>query len=53
VFAVGFVLASLAFGQVADLVAVGGLLQRLTITIGWTWLTLLALLLMRERPLRT
>jgi hypothetical protein len=50
VFLVGFVLASLAFGQVPGLVEVGGLLQRATITIGWTWLTLLAIDLLRHRP---
>ncbi len=48
VFVVGFVLASLGFGQVDGLVHVGGLLQRLTITIGWTWLTLLAIDLLRR-----
>jgi hypothetical protein len=53
VFTVGFVLASLAFGQVAGLVEIGGLLQRLTITVGWTWLLLLAVLLLRDRPLRS
>jgi Protein of unknown function (DUF998) len=42
VFLVGFVLTSMAFNQVESLVAFGGLVQRLTITVGWTWLTLLA-----------
>ena len=48
VFAVGTVLASLAFGQADGLVAWGGLLQRITLTIGWTWLTLLAIDLRRR-----
>lgn len=47
VFSVGFVLASLAFGQVPELVEIGGLLQRLTITVGWAWVTLLAVDLLR------
>jgi Protein of unknown function (DUF998) len=37
--AVGTVLTSMAFNQVEPLVQVGGLLQRTTVTIGWTWLT--------------
>lgn len=43
IFAVGFVLASLGFGQVAGLVDLAGLFQRITIIVGATWLTLLAL----------
>jgi hypothetical protein len=42
-FAVGFVLASIAFAQSEPLVAYGGLFQRVTVTTGWLWLTLLAL----------
>ena len=42
-FAAGIVLATIAFGQVAALVAYGGLFQRAAVTIGWAWLTLLAL----------
>ena len=42
VFAVAFVLTSMAFNQAEPLVAFGGLLQRITVTVGWTWLTLLA-----------
>jgi hypothetical protein len=42
-FPVGIVLSSVAFSQNASLVAFGGLIQRLTITVGWTWLTLLAI----------
>jgi Protein of unknown function (DUF998) len=38
-----FVVTNLAFvGQTPGLVAFGGLFQRLLVTIGWTWLTLLA-----------
>ena len=33
----------MAFNQAETLVDFGGLLQRTTITIGWTWLTLLAI----------
>jgi hypothetical protein len=46
----GFGLASIAFSQVEQLVALGGLLQRVTITLGWTWLTLLAVHLLRGLP---
>jgi hypothetical protein len=49
VFAVAFVLTSMAFNQVESLVEFGGLLQRLAITVGWTWLTLLAAHLLRGR----
>jgi hypothetical protein len=42
VFASVFVLSSIAFGQTEPLVAFGGLLQRATLSVGWTWLTLLA-----------
>jgi hypothetical protein len=50
VFAVGFVLSSMAFAQVESLVEFGGLLQRATVTVGWTWLTLLAVHLLRALP---
>lgn len=46
-FPVGIVLASAAFSQNPSLVAFGGLLQRMTVTIGWTWLTLLAVHLLK------
>jgi hypothetical protein len=50
-FAVGTVLTSAALGTQAEpLVAVGGLLQRTTVTLGWTWLTLLAVHLLAGRP---
>jgi Protein of unknown function (DUF998) len=49
-----FALTSMAFNQVEGLVEFGGLLQRTTITLGWTWLTLLAIHLLQdlssERP---
>jgi hypothetical protein len=41
-FPAGIVLASMAFSQNVELVAFGGLIQRVTITLGWTWITLLA-----------
>lgn len=50
VFVAGFVLATLAFSQAEPLVAFGGLFQRATITLGWTWLTLLAIHLLRGLP---
>jgi hypothetical protein len=49
-FVAGFVLASMAFNQVEPLVAFGGLFQRATVTLGWTWLTLLAVHLLRDLP---
>jgi hypothetical membrane protein len=55
VFAVAFVLTSMAFNQAESLVEFGGLLQRSTVTVGWTWLTLLAVHLLRapsEIPVR-
>jgi hypothetical membrane protein len=50
VFMAGFVLATLAFSQAEPLVAFGGLFQRATITLGWTWLTLLAIHLLLGLP---
>jgi len=47
-FLVAFVLPSLGFGQVAGLVTVAGLLPRLTLVIGWTWLAVLAVALLRS-----
>jgi hypothetical protein len=43
VFLVGFVLTSAAFSQAPGLVAYGGLYQRITVVIGFSWLTLLAI----------
>jgi hypothetical protein len=37
-----FVLTSAGFAQAEGLVDVAGLAQRATVTIGWLWLTLLA-----------
>jgi hypothetical membrane protein len=42
-FPIGIFLASAAFAQTESLVAFGGLIQRVTVTLGWTWLTLLAI----------
>jgi hypothetical protein len=47
-FPLGIVLSSAAFGQNESLVAFGGLIQRITISVGWTWLTLLAIDLKRK-----
>ncbi|WP_248959218.1 DUF998 domain-containing protein [Sphaerisporangium perillae] len=45
-----FVLTSMGFARDPVFMPVGGLLQRLTLAIGWAWLTLLALYLLRRRP---
>ncbi len=52
-FVVAFVFTSAGFAQAAGLVDFAGLLQRITLTIGWAWLTLLAIRLLQatsERP---
>jgi hypothetical membrane protein len=50
-FLVCFVLTSVGFSQNPALMPIGGLLQRVTLIIGWTWLTALALhLLSAGRP---
>ncbi len=46
-FIVLFVVTSLGFGQIAGLEAIAGLLQRLTLTVGWVWICLLALELLK------
>jgi len=46
-FLVGFFAAGTAFSQESGLVEFGGLLQRVTIVLGLTWLTLLAVHLLR------
>ncbi|HSB02823.1 MAG TPA: DUF998 domain-containing protein [Anaerolineales bacterium] len=51
-FPIGIFLASAAFGQSESLVAFGGLIQRVTVTLGWTWLTLLALHVLKTMPER-
>ena len=48
-FLAGFVASSMAFNQDERLVELGGLFQRATVTLGWTWLTLLDLHLLRDR----
>ena len=49
VFIAAFVLYGLGVFQTEGLVAFGGLFQRITITSGWTWLTLLAVHVLRGR----
>lgn len=51
-FPVGIVLASIAFSQNASLVALGGLIQRITVTSGWAWLSLLAMHFLIGKPKR-
>ncbi|MEU6998239.1 DUF998 domain-containing protein [Nonomuraea sp. NPDC046570] len=54
-FLAGFVLASGGFSQSPALMPIGGLLQRLTLVIGWVWLTALAAHLLRaenQSPVR-
>jgi hypothetical protein len=48
VFVVAFALSNLGFDQVEGLVNLGGLFQRAAITIGWCWLSLLALHLLLQ-----
>jgi hypothetical protein len=47
VFAVAFVLSSAGFAQVAGLVELAGLLQRVAVAVGFCWLTLLAVHVLR------
>jgi len=47
IFATGFVLTTLGFAQSQGFVDIAGLLQRLTVIVGWAWLTLLAVHLLR------
>jgi hypothetical membrane protein len=47
VFAVTFVFSSAGFAQVAGLVDLAGLLQRVAVTVGFCWLTLLAVHMLR------
>jgi len=49
-FVVLFVLASAGFSQDPRWVSTAGLLQRLTVGIGWLWLTLLAVRQMKAAP---
>jgi hypothetical protein len=48
-FVAGFALTSAGFGQSQSLVALGGLLQRVTLVVGWGWTTLLAAHLLERR----
>lgn len=48
VFTVTFALSNLGFDQSEGLVNLGGLFQRIAITVGWCWLSLLALHLPRH-----
>jgi hypothetical protein len=50
VFVVVFALASGGFGQTEGLVGFAGLFQRVAVTVGFGWLTLLALRLLRSSP---
>ena len=47
VFAVAVVLSSAGFAQVAGLVDLAGLLQRVAVVVGFCWLTLLAVHVLR------
>ena len=47
VFAVAFVLATMAFSQVESLVNFGGLFQRIAVIAGLSWLTMLAIFFLR------
>jgi hypothetical protein len=49
-FALLFVLTNAAFAQTPGLVEIGGLLQRLTITIGFTWLTVFGAAMLVNSP---
>ncbi|REK89352.1 DUF998 domain-containing protein [Streptomyces inhibens] len=52
-FAATMGLSSAAFGRAAgDLADLGGLIQRIALTVGWTWQVLLALHLWRAAPVR-
>lgn len=44
-----FVVTSVGFAQVAGLVEIAGLFQRITLTVGWAWIFLLALHLIRNQ----
>jgi hypothetical membrane protein len=49
VFVVGFILSSIGFDQNEPFADLAGLLQRLTVIIGWVWLTALAAHLLRHQ----
>jgi hypothetical protein len=46
-FVLMFVVTSAGFAQVEGLVSYAGLFQRITVTIGWAWLTLLAVYMLK------
>jgi hypothetical membrane protein len=48
-FVVMFIVTSMGFAQVATLAEYAGLFQRITLTIGWAWLTLLAVYILKAR----
>lgn len=50
VFVVAFVLSSVGFGEVQGLVDLAGLFQRVAVTVGFGWLTLLAVRLLNLSP---
>ena len=49
-FVVLFIVTSAGFAQVEGLVDYAGLFQRITLTIGWAWLTLLAVYMLKAPP---
>jgi hypothetical membrane protein len=49
-FLAGFILAGMGFAQHPTFVAIGGLLQRLTVVAGLVWIAALALHLIRQSP---
>jgi hypothetical protein len=51
-FVVMFIVTSAGYGGGEGLVQYAGLFQRITLTIGWAWLTLLALSMLRASPER-
>jgi hypothetical protein len=48
VFIVGFIFSSIGFSQTEGFVEFGGLFQRMTIIVGWGWLSLLAVHFLRS-----
>lgn len=52
VFVGAFILSSAGFAQVAGLVDLAGLLQRVSVTVGFGWLTMLAVRLLRSHVVR-
>jgi hypothetical protein len=49
-FVVMFIITSAGFAQVEALAPYAGLFQRITLTIGWAWLTLLAVYMLNAQP---